>query len=181
MKITPTKIKEVLIIELDVFEDERGWFMETHNKKNLAGLGINADFVQDNCSFSKTKGVLRGLHFQNEPHSQAKLVTCTKGIALDVAVDLRKNSPTYKKWVAVELTEKNMRQLFIPRGFAHGFLALADNTELRYKVDNFYDKESDRSIRFDDPEIDVAWGNKNPILSAKDKNAPFLKESDVNF
>ena len=181
MKIIPTTIKEVLIIESDVFEDHRGWFVETYNKKKLAELGISADFVQDNCSFSKTKGVLRGLHFQNQPHSQAKLIACTKGVALDVAVDLRRNSPTYKKWVSVELTEMNRKQLLIPRGFAHGFLALTDNTEIRYKMDNFYDKESDRSIRFDDPEIGIIWGNDNPVLSEKDRNAPVLKDSDINF
>jgi len=181
MKAIPTKIKEVVIIELDVFGDDRGWFTESYNKKKLAELGITTDFVQDNHSFSKSRGTLRGLHFQNLPHPQAKLTRCTKGAALDVAVDLRKNSPTYKQWVSVELTEKNKKQLFVPRGFAHGFITLVDNTEFQYKIDNNYDKDSDRSIRFDDPEIGIDWGNKNPILSEKDKNAPLLKDSDVNF
>jgi len=181
MKITPTKIKDVLIIEPDIFEDARGWFVESYNKKKLKEAGINSDFVQDNHSFSKTKGTLRGLHFQNPPHPQAKLTTCTSGAVLDVAVDLRKNSPTYKKWVSVELTEKNKKQLFVPRGFAHGFITLTDNTEFQYKLDNFYDIKSDRNIRFDDPEIGINWGNGNPILSEKDRNAPFLKDSDANF
>ncbi len=181
MKITPTNIKDVLIIEPDIFEDERGWFTESYNKKKLAELGISANFVQDNHSFSKSKGTLRGLHFQNQPHPQAKFTRCTKGAVLDVAVDLRKNSPTYKKWVAVELTEKNKKQLLVPRGFAHGFITLTDNTEFQYKLDNYYNKESDRNIRFNDPDIGINWGNENPILSEKDKNAPFLKDSDVNF
>ena len=181
MKITPTTIKEVLIIEPDIFEDHRGWFSETYSRKKLAELGLNIEFVQDNCSFSKTKGTLRGLHFQNKPRAQAKLVTCTRGAALDVAVDLRKGSPTYKKWVSIELTEANKRQLFVPKDFAHGILMLADNTEIRYKVDDYYDKELDRSIRFDDPEIGIVWGNNNPVLSEKDGDAPFLKNSDGNF
>ncbi len=181
MKVTATKIKDVLIIEPEVFEDERGWFMESYSKKKLAELGVNADFVQDNHSFSKLKGTLRGLHFQNIPHPQAKLTTCTRGAVLDVAVDLRKNSPTYKKWVAVELTEKNKKQLLIPRGFAHGFITLTDNTEFQYKLDNYYNKESDRGIRFNDPEIGIDWGDENPMLSEKDRNAPFLKDSDANF
>ena len=181
MKITPTKIKDVLVIEPDIFEDSRGWFFESYNQKKLAIAGINSDFVQDNYSFSKMKGTLRGLHLQNAPFSQAKLVSCTKGAVLDIAVDLRKKSSTYKKWCSIELTEENKKQLFIPRGFAHGFLTLTDNTEFIYKVDNDYDKQSDRSIRFDDPEIGIDWRNENPILSEKDRNAPFLKDSDINF
>ncbi len=181
MKITRTKVKDVLIIEPDIFEDARGWFIESYNKKKLMGLGIDIDFIQDNRSFSKTKGTLRGLHFQNNPHSQSKLVNCTKGAVLDVTVDLRKHSPTYKEWVSIELTEKNKRQLFIPKGFAHGFITLTDNAEFQYKVDNYQHEESERRIRFDDPEIGVIWGNENPILSEKDKDAPFLKNCDVNF
>ncbi|MFA6520725.1 MAG: dTDP-4-dehydrorhamnose 3,5-epimerase [Candidatus Paceibacterota bacterium] len=181
MKITPTKIKDVLVIEPDIFEDSRGWFFESYNQKKLKEAGINADFIQDNHSFSKMKGTLRGLHFQNAPFSQAKLVSCTSGAVLDVAVDVRKNSPTYKVWYAVELTAENKKQLFIPRGFAHGFLTLADNTEFIYKVDNLYDKQSERSIRFDDPEIGINWGNVTPLLIDRDKNAPLLKDCDINF
>lgn len=181
MKITPTKIKDVLIIEPDIFEDNRGWFFESYNQKRLAAAGINSDFIQDNHSFSKMKGTLRGLHCQNNPFSQAKLVSCTKGAVLDVAVDLRKNSPTYKEWCSVELSEENKKRLFIPRGFAHGFLTLADNTEFIYKVDNDYDKQSERSIRFDDPEIGIDWGNINPLLIDRDRDAPLLKNCNINF
>jgi dTDP-4-dehydrorhamnose 3,5-epimerase len=181
MKITPTKIKDVLIVEPEAFVDDRGLFIELYNKEKLKNLGIDADFVQENYSFTKKSGTLRGLHFQNDPHSQAKLVCCTKGAVLDVAIDLRKYSPTYKKWVSVELTEENRKQMFIPRGFAHGFLSLSDNTEFQYKIDNYYKKESEIIVRFDDPEIGIDWGNDNPILLERDKNAPLLKDCDINF
>ncbi|MFZ2150114.1 MAG: dTDP-4-dehydrorhamnose 3,5-epimerase [Minisyncoccia bacterium] len=181
MKIAPTKIKDVLVIEPDIFEDTRGWFFESYNQKRLAEAGISSAFIQDNRSFSKMKGTLRGLHLQNAPFSQAKLVSCTRGAVLDVAVDLRKNSPTYKEWYSIELTEENKKQLYIPRGFAHGFLTLVDNTEFIYKVDNDYDKQSERSIRFDDPDIGIDWGDMNPLLIDRDKDAPFLKDCDINF
>jgi len=181
MKIIPTTIKDLLLLEPDVFQDGRGWFIETYNKNNLQTSGVKTDFVQDNRSFSAVKGTLRGLHFQNNPHAQAKLVCCTKGAVLDIAVDLRKDSPTYKQWLAIELTEENKKQLYIPRGFAHGFLTLTDNTEFFYKVDNYYNKQAERSIRFDDPELGIDWGNINPILSEKDKEAPLLKDCDTNF
>lgn len=181
MKINPTKIPDVLIIEPNVYTDHRGWFIEAYNKKAFQEAGIDTDFVQDNHSFSLNKGVLRGLHFQKHPFAQSKLVRCTKGAVLDVAVDLRRESPTYKQWVAVELSEKNKKQLFIPKGFAHGFLLLEDNTEFHYKVDNHYSKEHDRSIRYDDPEIGIEWGYDEPILSEKDLNAPYLIECDIEF
>ena len=181
MRITSTKIKNVLIIEPDVFEDNRGWFSETYNKEKLKYLGINIDFIQDNHSFSFQKGTIRGLHFQNKPYSQSKLVHCIRGSILDVVVDLQKDSPTYKQWVAIELTENNKKQLFIPKGFAHGFLTLADNTEVLYKVDNYYNKETERVICFNDPEIGIDWVENNPILSEKDNSAPFLKNCDLNF
>lgn len=181
MKVTETDINDVLIIEPEVFGDDRGWFSESYNKEKFAKIGITVNFVQDNHSFSANKGTLRGLHFQNNPKSQAKLIRCTKGSVLDVAVDLRKSSTTYKKWVAVELSAENKKQLFIPKGFAHGFLTLSEDVEFQYKVDEYYSKEDDRSIRFDDPEIGIEWGNNMPILSDKDKAAPFLKDSDVNF
>ncbi|MGD1816191.1 MAG: dTDP-4-dehydrorhamnose 3,5-epimerase [Pleomorphochaeta sp.] len=182
MKVTKTDIEDVLIIEPQVFGDYRGWFCETYSKVKFENNGINIDFVQDNSSFSAKKGTLRGLHFQIAPKAQTKLLRCTKGAIIDVAVDLRKTSQTYKKWVSVELSEENKKQLLIPKGFAHGFIALVDNVEVQYKVDEFYSKETDRSIRFDDPEIGVVWGeNIKPILSEKDLNAPLLKDSDVNF
>jgi dTDP-4-dehydrorhamnose 3,5-epimerase len=181
MKISPTKIKDLLMFEPEVFADSRGWFTETYNKKDLESLGINTEFVQDNRSFSAAKGILRGLHFQNNPHTQAKLVSCTKGAVLDVAVDLRKDSPTYKQWLAVELTAENKKQLFIPRGFAHGFLTMTDNVEFTYKVDNYYNKQAERTIIFNDPELGIDWGGIDPILSEKDKVGPLLKDCDIDL
>ena len=181
MKLIKTKIDGVLIVEPKVFGDHRGWFMETYSKKVFEELGILIDFVQDNHSFSAQKGTLRGLHFQKEPKAQSKLVRCTKGSILDVAVDIRKGSPTYKDWVAVELSEENKKQLFIPKGFAHGFLTLTDDVEVQYKVDEYYSPENDCSIRYNDPELAVEWNWENPVLSDKDLNAPLLKDSGANF
>ena len=185
MKKIETKIPGVVIIEPDIHGDHRGYFMETYSTSNFHVLGIDNVFVQDNMSFTAKKGTLRGLHFQNDPMAQAKLVSCTKGTVIDVAVDIRKGSPTYKQWVAVELSEENKKMFFIPRGFAHGFLTLTDNVEFRYKVDNLYSKEHDRGIRYDDPSVNVDWGGLlngiEPILSDKDKNGPTLDESDCNF
>lgn len=181
MNIVKTQIEDVLIIEPKIFGDHRGWFMETYSKEKFEVLGISVDFVQDNHSLSASKGTLRGLHFQLNPKAQTKLIRCTKGKILDVAVDIREGSPTYKKWVAVELTEENKKQLLVPKGFAHGFITLTDNVEVQYKVDEYYSPENDRSIRFDDPEINVEWGIDNPILSDKDLKAPVLSKSDANF
>ena len=181
MKMVDTKLPDVKILEPDVFGDHRGWFMETWSQKKLAELGINLTFVQDNQSFTAKKGTLRGIHFQTGEWAQAKLVRVVAGAVIDVAVDLRKGSPTYLQWVGVELSAENKRQLLIPRGFGHGFVTLTDNVEFVYKVDNDYNKESDRSVRFDDPQIGVDWGVSDPVLSDKDKNAPFLKDSDCSF
>ncbi|NLU51723.1 MAG: dTDP-4-dehydrorhamnose 3,5-epimerase [Clostridiaceae bacterium] len=181
MKITLTKIKDLFIIEPILFGDNRGWFFESYSKLKLSEHGIECDFVQDNHSFSALKGTLRGLHFQLNPKAQAKLVRCTRGSILDVAVDLRKGSPTYKQWVAIELSADNKKQLFIPKGFAHGFVTLTDNVEVQYKTDEYYAPEYDRSIAYNDEELNVQWGIDNPILSNKDRNAPSLKDSDVNF
>jgi dTDP-4-dehydrorhamnose reductase/dTDP-4-dehydrorhamnose 3,5-epimerase len=181
MNVINTEIDGLLIIEPKVFSDERGWFSETYNKKKLLDLGVNIDFLQDNHSLSKQKGVLRGLHFQIQPYPQTKLVRCTKGKIWDVAVDLRKSSSTYLKWFAIELTESNHKMLLIPQGFAHGFLTLEENSEVQYKVDNLYNPSSDRSIYYNDPKINIDWPLKKVILSDKDKNAPLLKDSDVKF
>lgn len=181
MNIIRTEIEDVLIIEPKVFGDHRGWFTETYSKAKFQELGIDIEFVQDNHSMSSQKGTLRGLHFQTSPKAQTKLVRCIKGKILDVAVDLRKGSSTYKQWVGVELSEENKKQLLIPKGFAHGFLTLTDDVEVQYKVDEYYAPECDRSIRFDDPEIGVDWGIEDPILSEKDLKAPLLKDSDVDF
>lgn len=181
MNIKKTEIEGLLIVENTVYGDNRGWFAETYSKQNFKKDGMVIDFVQDNHSFSAQKGTLRGLHFQLNPKSQTKLVRCTRGEILDVAVDIRKDSTTYKKWVAVKLTQENRKQLLIPKGFAHGFLTLSDDAEIQYKVDEYYSAELDRSIRYDDNEIDVDWKIGNPILSEKDLNAPLLIDSDANF
>ncbi|SIR46911.1 dTDP-4-dehydrorhamnose 3,5-epimerase [Halanaerobium kushneri] len=181
MELIKTEIDDLYIIEPQVFEDNRGWFMESYSAQKFKELGIDIEFIQDNHSLSKEKGVLRGLHFQLEPKAQIKLVRCTQGKIYDVTVDLREGSPTYKKWVGVELSAENKKQFLIPKGFAHGFLTLSENAEVQYKVDEYYAPEYDRSIRFDDPEISVDWDIDKPVLSDKDKNAPLLKNSDCNF
>ncbi len=181
MKITKTKLDGVVIIEPEVFGDNRGFFMESWNKKKMVEAGLDYDFVQDNHSKSTVKGTLRGIHFQKGNKAQAKLVRCVKGAVLDVAVDLRRNSPTFKQWVGVELSEENKKQLLIPRGFGHGFVTLTDDVEFLYKADNYYAPEADAGIRWNDPEIGVEWGIENPILSEKDKKNPFLKECKELF
>ena len=182
MKVTETNLKGVYVIEPQVFGDSRGWFMESWSKKKMEEAGIFVDFVQDNQSFSKEKGTLRGLHYQLNPMCQAKLLRCTRGEILDVAVDIRKGSPQYAKWTAVKLSAENKKQLYIPRGFAHGFMTLTDDVEVQYKADNYYAPECDGNIRWDDPEIGVEWPMKPVILSDKDKNAPLLKErTNLNF
>jgi dTDP-4-dehydrorhamnose 3,5-epimerase len=181
MNIIKTDVLDLYIIEPKVFGDSRGWFTETWSAKAMEDAGIHYNFVQDNHSFSASKGVLRGLHYQKGEAAQAKLVRCTRGAVLDVAVDMRKSSPTYKKWVSVELSAENHRQVLVPRGFIHGFLSLTDDVEFLYKVDNYYNKEADRGIRWNDPELGVDWGIKDPILSDKDKNSPYLHESDIDF
>ncbi len=179
MNLIKTKLEGVYIIEPRVFGDERGWFMETYSK--IKTPEIARDFVQDNHSYSKEKGILRGIHFQNGEHAQAKLVRCIRGAVLDVAVDLRKGSPTYMQWEAVELSAENKKQFFIPRGFGHGFLTLTEDVEFVYKTDNYYNYESDRSIIWNDPDIGVDWGTENPVLSEKDSSAPRLRDSDCSF
>lgn len=179
MRLIETELKDAYIIEPDVFGDNRGWFMETYNKIKLTNT--NVEFVQDNHSYSQNKGVIRGLHCQLNPMCQTKLVRCTRGRLMDVIVDIRKGSPTYKKWIKVELSEENKRQVFVPKGFLHGFVSLTDDVEIQYKVDEYYSKECDRSVRFDDKEFGIDWGVENPILSDKDKNAPLFKDSDCHF
>lgn len=179
---TDTALPGVCIVEPQVFGDARGYFMETYNKAAFAAIGITCDFVQDNQSYSAAKGILRGIHFQNAPHAQAKLVCVTRGAVMDVAVDLRKGSPTYRQWVAVELSAENKRMLFIPRGFGHGFKTLTGDVEFCYKVDNLYSKEADRGIRFNDPAVGINWGEVvEELLSQKDTTAPLLADSDCNF
>lgn len=181
MNIVKTDILDLYIIEPKVFGDQRGWFMESWSDRMMKEAGLNYQFVQDNHSFSANKGTLRGIHFQKGEASQAKLVRCSRGAVLDVAVDMREGSPTYKKWLAVELSADNYRQLLIPRGFIHGFLTLTDDVEFLYKADNYYNSEADRNILWNDPELNIDWGIINPILSDKDAKAPKLKDSDIDF
>lgn len=176
MQVTKTDLEGVLILEPRVFGDARGWFMETWSARKFETAGLNFEFVQDNQSYSAHKGTLRGLHYQTAPFAQAKLVRCTRGKLLDVAVDIREGSETFAKWVAVELTAENKKQLLIPRGFAHGFLTLTDDVEIQYKADNFYAPNCDGNIRWDDSEIKIEWPFAPTILADKDAKAPTLRE-----
>ena len=181
MKITELALPGVKIIEPTYFEDYRGYYCETYSKRTLAEYGINDEFVQDNHSMTLKRGTLRGIHFQNNPVPQIKLVRCTKGAIKDVVVDLRGNSPTFKQWLAVELSAENRRQIWIPSGYGHAFLTLQDNCEVQYKVTGLYEPKLDRAIAWNDSEIAVDWGIDNPIVSQKDMQAPTLAESDVNL
>ena len=176
MKFEKTKLYGVVIITPDVFGDNRGFFMESWSQRKMEEAGLFYNFVQDNHSLSSKKGVLRGIHFQKGDKAQAKLVRCVRGAVLDVAVDLRHNSPTYKQWVAVKLSAENKKQLLIPRGFGHGFVTLTDEVEFLYKADNYYYPDFEANIRWNDPELGIIWGIDNPILSEKDRNAPFLHD-----
>ena len=181
MNVIKTDVLDVYILEPQVFGDHRGWFMESWSQKAMEEAGLYYNFVQDNQSFSAKKGTLRGLHFQKGDAAQAKLVRCNRGAVVDFAVDMREGSPTYKKWVGVELSAENKKQLLIPRGFLHGFVTLTDDVEFLYKADNLYNAEADRGIRWNDPDIGVDWNIENPITSEKDNNAPLLKDSDIDF
>ena len=177
MKVTNLSIHEVLLIEPEVFRDERGLFFESFNQKEFEEIiGTSVNFVQDNQSYS-TKHVLRGLHYQVPPMSQAKLVRVVNGEVFDVAVDIRKDSPTYGQWVGENISAENRKQLWIPEGFAHGFLTLTDSASLLYKVTNYYSKSCERSILWKDSDINIDWQNINkPILSSKDIGVKFLRE-----
>lgn len=174
MKVIVTSIDEVKIVAPDVFQDRRGFFMETYNRRRYVDHGIDAVFVQDNLSCSGA-GIIRGLHYQF-PKPQAKLVYVISGEVFDVAVDIRKGSPAFGRWTGTVLSAANRKQLFIPAGFAHGFRALSDNVLLAYKCSDFYNPEADRVIRWNDPDINIAWGKDAPVLSEKDANAPYLRE-----
>ena len=170
------KINDVILVKPTVFGDTRGFFMESYKKSLFVENGIKDDFNQDNHSKS-TKGVLRGLHYQTNPKAQAKLVRCSNGKIFDVAVDLRKNSPTFGKWVGEILSEENTCMLYIPAGFAHGFVVLSDEAELLYKASNEYSPQNDRGIRWNDSEINIDWGiDFEPLISEKDSKQPFLKD-----
>jgi dTDP-4-dehydrorhamnose 3,5-epimerase len=182
MKFTKTSIQGIVIIEPRVFGDERGYFLESYNEKEFEQAICKVSFVQDNESKS-SKGVLRGLHFQKPPFNQSKLVRCIAGRVLDVAVDIRKGSPTYGKHVAIELSGENKKQVFVPKGFAHGFSVLSKTAVITYKVDNRYAPESDSGIRYDDTELGIDWGlpQEEVQLSEKDKELPSFKDLDSPF
>lgn len=180
MNIEPTRIPDVLCITPARFGDHRGFFSESWNKSRMAEHGIATEFVQDNHSLSSEVGTVRGLHFQSPPHAQAKLVRCGRGALLDVAVDIRKGSPTYGEWVGEELTFENGKQLLIPEGFLHGFITLQPNTEIIYKCSDYYAPECDGAVRWDSCRIDWKF-NGTPILSEKDEAAPALADFDSPF
>ena len=174
MKVISTSLKGVLLIEPSVFEDKRGFFMETYQQKKYTGSGIESNFIQDNLSFS-VRGTLRGLHYQL-PHAQAKLVQVIKGEIFDVTVDIRRDSPTFAKWIGVNLSGENRRQLYIPEGFAHGFCVLSETAIFTYKCSDFYSPDSERGILWSDPDIGVDWPVENPVLSEKDRKYDYLKD-----
>ena len=181
MKCTKTKLDGVLILTPRTFCDERGWFVESYSARTLSEFGIDCTFVQQNHIRSLQRGVLRGIHFQNYPYAQAKLVRCLRGMVRDYAVDLRKGSPTYRQYMCVELSEENKKQLFLPRGFGHAVVSLTDNSEIEYQVDNFYMPEFDRTVFYLDSELGISWEMDKIVVSEKDRNAPMLAESDCNF
>ncbi len=182
MEITATELKDVYIIKPQLFSDNRGWFMESWSEKAFLDKDLpKYNWVQDNHSYSMQKGVLRGLHFQKGQASQAKIVRCTKGCVLDVVVDLRQSSPTYLRWLSMELTADNKKQLLIPRGFAHGFLTLTDEVEFLYKTDNYYNAKEESGIIWNDPDINISWGIDNPLLSDKDQKLLKFKDVSIDF
>ncbi|MEK3887716.1 dTDP-4-dehydrorhamnose 3,5-epimerase [Bacillus sp. FSL K6-3431] len=176
MKIIPTTFDEVLLVELTTHTDDRGYFIELFNKNLFAMHGIGRTFIQDNHSFSHQSGTIRGLHYQLNPKAQSKLVRVMKGAIYDVVVDIRTDSETIGKWESFLLTEDNHRQLFVPKGFAHGFCTLVRDTEVQYKVDEYYSREHERGIRWNTSELHIDWPMTNPILSAKDKKLPDFSE-----
>lgn len=181
MKIIDLDLDGVKILEPKKNVDHRGFYMESYSARTLEGFGIKTIFLQDNHSKTLNKGTLRGIHFQNNPKPQTKLVRCIKGRILDLVIDLKYNSLTYKKWIAIELSEENNKQILIPNGYGHAFYTLTDNCEVLYKVDQFYEPQYDRAIFWNDFDIGINLGIYNPILSRKDLNAPFLKNSDCNL
>ncbi|WCF07863.1 dTDP-4-dehydrorhamnose 3,5-epimerase [Paenibacillus thiaminolyticus] len=181
MKVTALSLDGVLLIEPIVHGDHRGFFMESYNNARFEELGISYNFIQDNQSFSAEPGVLRGLHYQLNPRAQTKLVRVVTGAIYDVIVDIRKNSPTYGQWTGVIISENNRRQLLVPKGFAHGFCTLVPNTQVIYKVDEYYSPENDRGILWNDPVLNIDWPVSNPILSEKDKKHPPIIDAEINF
>ncbi len=176
MKFIETPLSDAFVIEPRIFNDQRGFFTETYNKRVFEDNGFKIDFVQDNQSFSKEKGVLRGLHFQKPPYAQTKLVRTLRGSVYDVIVDLRKTSPTFGKWIGVELSDENMKMLLVPKGFAHAFCTLEPESVVFYKVDDFYAPKSEGGIIWNDPDLDIKWPFKDILLSDKDRLLPLMSQ-----
>lgn len=181
MKMTSSKLQGAVLLEPIVHGDNRGFFMESYNEQVMRQNGLSHSFIQDNQSLSAQPGVLRGLHYQLNPNAQTKLVRVIAGAIYDVILDIRTGSPTYGQWEAFILSEYNHRQLLVPKGFAHGFCTLVPNTQVFYKVDEYYSPENDRGILWDDPTLGIDWPTFNPILSEKDKQHPLFKDAEMNF
>jgi len=183
LSISETALPDVLLLQPQRFSDARGYFAETWNRKRMSEVGLDVDFVQDNLSLSARAGTVRGLHFQAPPNAQDKLVRCGRGRLLDIAVDIRKGSPMFGRWVGAELSSENGRQLLIPKGFLHGFVTLEPDTEVIYKCSDYYASESERVVRFDDPRIGIDWtiDPSTAVLSQRDAEAPFLCDLETPF
>ncbi|WP_019635706.1 dTDP-4-dehydrorhamnose 3,5-epimerase [Paenibacillus fonticola] len=181
MKSTPLKLADAFLLEPVVHGDHRGFFMESFNEQVMKQLGVNYNFIQDNQSLSAEPGVLRGLHYQLNPKAQTKLIRVLTGAIYDVILDIRRNSPTFGQWIGVILSEHNKRQLLVPRGFAHGFCTLVPNTQVFYKVDEYYSPEHDRGILWNDPALNIDWPVSEPLLSDKDRNHPTFSDAEMNF
>lgn len=176
MKLIKTIFEDAYLVEMKINKDHRGFFMESYNEKLFIEHGLSFNFIQDNHSLSVESGTIRGLHYQLEPYAQTKFIRVTQGVAFDVIVDIREGSPTYGKWQSFILTADNRRQLLFPKGFAHGYCTLVENTEVQYKVDNYYSPDHDCGIRWNDPDLNISWPVRDPILSEKDKRHPLFKE-----
>lgn len=181
MKVTLLNLQGACLIEPMVHGDNRGFFMESFNQEMFIKKGIDFNFIQDNQSLSSEPGVIRGLHYQLNPKAQTKIIRVLTGAIYDVIVDVRKSSPTFGKWVGIILSEHNHRQLLVPKGFAHGFCTLVPNTQVLYKVDEYYSPENDRGILWNDPVLGIDWPTTKPILSDKDQHHPLLKDAELNF
>lgn len=181
MKVTSLHLQGAAILEPVVHGDNRGFFMESYNEEVMQKAGVNFQFIQDNQSLSAEVGVLRGLHYQLNPKAQTKLIRVLSGVIYDVIVDVRRSSPTFGQWVGVILSEYNKRQLLVPKGFAHGFCTLVPNTQVLYKVDEYYSPENDRGILWNDPSLGIDWPVASPVLSDKDQRHPLLKDAELNF
>lgn len=181
MRLTPLKLNDSVLLEPVIHGDHRGFFMESYNESKMHDLGLKFDFIQDNQSLSAEPGVLRGLHYQLNPQAQTKLIRVLSGAIYDVILDIRKSSPTFGQWIGVILSEHNKRQLLVPKGFAHGFCTLVPNTQVLYKVDEYYSPEHDRGILWNDPSLGIDWPVSEPLLSEKDRLHPTFANAEMNF